>query len=115
MRGSKDLKLKKLMSPINSEGLFDCPGTSKSDATTALEDSDDDHYTKNTIVVKEVDHTVPYPMKCSECEYEGFTEVRPRHTACSVALSFPVVFGFFGCWLFGACQSTRTHCLDECK
>jgi len=65
--------------------------------------------------LKQVNYTVPFPTKCPECEYDGFTEVQPRHNFCSFLLSIPLFLTFSTCMLFGCCEGTRTHCLDECK
>ena len=61
------------VSHLNKDLLFDPKEHARSDATTALDDSVD-HYTQNQLTPKQVDLTVPFPTKCPECEYNGFTE-----------------------------------------
>ncbi|CDW74789.1 UNKNOWN [Stylonychia lemnae] len=102
-----------------SNQLFNQTVQGASSAPTALEDSYS-HYYENHLLTKipiaEVNYTVPYPAKCQECEYEGFTEVKLRDTACSKVLQAPIYMTFGVCWLFGTCLDTKqTHCFDEYK
>lgn len=110
-------KLRKFsIATANSDHLFGPNHKVASSVPTAL-DSSFDHYQKNEMKSEpeEVIYSVPFPTKCPECEYQGFTEIQMNETCCSKTLKVPVILSFGLCWAFGTCQETRQNCLDEVK
>lgn len=105
------------ISPANSD-MFDkktsCGSTEVEDSSSVAA-ADYDHYTRNQIKIKQVQYDVPYPQKCPECDYDGFTQLEYRHNCSSFCLTLPLIGCFSLCWLFGTCKQTRHTCFNDYK